>query len=257
MTTSDVYFDGGYMPWRPADDRRVAPVVPVAAHAADDPPALAPPPAEDSPPAPQTVQEAYDLATRGARATARSSKRVLILFSGSYSRPDGLGAYLTKLGLEAVMVDNDGKRGGNNSHDLLDDSFYRKLLERVESGEFCAIFAAPPCGTFSISRFFTKGPSPVRDRANILGLANLSSRSKRELTDANTLVSRTCHLLSSGWRVGTQFVLENPVDRGDRSQQLVGGRGSTRIDARILLSLLMSSTSLIEHVPKLHLVQSD
>ena len=43
---------------------------------------------------------------------ARLSRRVLILFSGPYTRPDGLVAILQRLGLEVVPVDD--SNGGDN-----------------------------------------------------------------------------------------------------------------------------------------------
>ena len=48
---------------------------------------------------------------------ARLSRWVLILFSGPYTRPDGLVAFLQRLGLEAVPVDNDSS-GGDQAHDF-------------------------------------------------------------------------------------------------------------------------------------------
>jgi hypothetical protein len=60
------------------------------------------------------------LATRDAQAVARKSNKVLILFSGDYQRRDGIAAYLARLGLEAVTVDNDS-RVGNAHHDILDE----------------------------------------------------------------------------------------------------------------------------------------
>ena len=44
---------------------------------------------------------------------ARLSRRVLILFSGPYARPNGLVAFLQRLGLEVVPVDNDSNGGDN------------------------------------------------------------------------------------------------------------------------------------------------
>ena len=148
MLASDVYFDATLMPWRPADSQRVGPVIPVAAP--PDSQASGPVSVDASPDgaAPLSVEESYDLATRSSNESARKSKRVLVLFSGAYSRPDGLGAFLKyRFGLEATLVDNDQQRGGNSKHDLLDDSFYYSLLDRVRAGEFCCIFAAPPCST--------------------------------------------------------------------------------------------------------------
>ncbi len=52
----------------------------------------------------------------------------------------------------------------------ISDSF-NDILRRARLGEFLAIFAAPPCSTFSVSRYFVgdnsddDGPPPVRSRA--------------------------------------------------------------------------------------------
>ena len=78
---------------------------------------------------------------------ARLSRRVLILFSGPYTRPDGLVAFLQRLGLEVVPVDNDSSEG-DKAHDLLRNEFYSDLLRRALRGEFLVIWAAPPCSTF-------------------------------------------------------------------------------------------------------------
>ena len=133
-------------------------------------------------PVADSLASAFDVATRGDGAISRTSRQVLVLFSGDYARPDGLSAFLSQLGLNAVLVDNDPVKG-DARHDILDDSFFHALLERVRSGEFCAIFAAPPCSTFSVSRFFTSanGPPPVRDRSNILGLPSLPGDRRKEV----------------------------------------------------------------------------
>ena len=102
------------------------------------------------------------------------SRRVLILFSGPYNRPDGLGAFLARMGIEAVLVDNSAN-GGDKNDDLRSKSIFESLLQRCHKGEFFAVFAAPPCSTFSVARFFkaVNAPSPVRDRENINGLPHL------------------------------------------------------------------------------------
>ena len=226
VVTSEVYFDEGLMPWRPPGDQRVGPVIPTNAAS----PNSAPPPnlsgpavTSDTPtePAPTSASlpEAYDQAVRGERAKARSSRKVLLLFSGPKRRPDGLAAFLTRLGLEAVMVDADPENGGGKDDDILDDAVFNKLLERVKSAEFLAIIAAPPCSTFSISRFIKglkgKGAPIVRTRANIRGVPNLDPKHRRELTLANSIVARTAILLAAAHKVGTQWVIENPADRGN------------------------------------------
>ena len=64
---------------------------------------------------------------------ARMSRRVLLLFSGAYTRPDGLVAYLQRHELEVVPVDNDPALG-DKSHDVLIDTFYSDLLRRAQRG---------------------------------------------------------------------------------------------------------------------------
>ena len=54
-----------------------------------------------------SIASAWASATSRGALTARDSKRVLILFSGPYRRPDGLAAYLRQQGLEVTMIDND------------------------------------------------------------------------------------------------------------------------------------------------------
>ena len=51
---------------------------------------------------------------------ARLSRRVLILFLGPYARLDGLVAFLQRLGLEVVPVDNDSN-GGDRAHGILNN----------------------------------------------------------------------------------------------------------------------------------------
>ena len=86
-----------------------------------------------------------------------------------------------------------------------------------------AIIAAPPCSTYSISRFFVAkssrdgGPKPVRTRLEMLGKRFLPQKHRAELNRANDVTARMCALLLLAHRVGTQFIIENPADRGDVS----------------------------------------
>eukprot|EP00966_Prymnesium_polylepis_P248538 5746502-Prymnesium_polylepis.1 len=66
-------------------------------------------------------------------------------------------------GITVVQVDNRHDDGGGDDHDLLNDDFFTYLLEHVRSGHFDAVFAAPPCSTYSVARFFetdSGGPPP-------------------------------------------------------------------------------------------------
>ena len=122
------------------------------------------------------------------------------------------------------MVDNDSKRGGDTTHDLLNDPFFYELLRRIRSGRYFAIFAAPPCSTFSVARHFSSpkgrdgGPAPVRTRAHPKGLPQLSPAQVRELKRANDITTRMCALLAAAHENGVEFIVENPADRGDQSE---------------------------------------
>ena len=218
MISSDVYFDATFMPWRPEGDRRVGPVHPVAPP--EDSRPAAPGAGEAPPEAPTaaSISDAYDLAVRGDHAVAKQSTKALILFSGPYARPDGIHSYLAMRGISADLVDSDPQHGGGQSHDLLNDVFYRSLLDRVSRGDYFAIFAAPPCSTFSVARHFPKGkssPRPVRNRRHVHGLPDLPIGHRRELNSANRIIARTVALLAAGRRCGAEFVIENPCDRGN------------------------------------------
>ena len=87
------------------------------------------------------------------------------------------------------MLDNDAKNGGAED-DIANDKIYDDLSRQCRNGEFLAVFAAPPCSTFSISRFFDApdsidgGPPPVRDRNNIDGLDSVPAEHVAELKQA-------------------------------------------------------------------------
>ena len=116
------------------------------------------------------------------------------------------------------------RKGGGYNHDVLNDHFYESLLQRISNGEFLAIMAAPPCSTFSIARFIHSpdspdgGPQILRNRSHIHGLDKLSPGDRRGLDTANKITLRTISLLSAAHAVGTEFILENPADRGNRAE---------------------------------------
>ena len=103
---------------------------------------------------------------------------------------------------------------------------FESLLRRVQRGEFLGVFAAPPCSTFSISRFQRSndssdgGPPVIRRRSanHVDGIQNCPAAHVRELRRANELVARTCTILKAAFDAGTEFAIENPADRGDPSR---------------------------------------
>ena len=261
VVTSDAYFMEGTFPCRPRGEQRdELPEMPTSppppdgqppgvpnAFATPEPDArsLTVPPSSaqvtDSDPAPDTedpslaslgdagraatmgsVAAEFDAST-GRGVTARRSQRVLVLFSGNYRRPDSISAFLTRRGLSTDMVDSDAVNGGGETHNILNDAFFADLYDRVRRGEYLAVFAAPPCSTYSVSRFFKPrdgkpGPPVVRKRGDhILGLPDVPGPHRRELQQANEVTRRTAVLLTAAYRAGSEFIVENPADRGDVS----------------------------------------
>ncbi len=156
----------------------------------------------------------------------KASKRVLVLFSGPYKRPDGLASYLAQHGLDCAMVDSDTITGGGAQHDLSSDRVYHRLVERAGAGEFLCILAAPPCSTFSVSRHFEAtgttdgGPPIVRTRLHPAGLpeADLPAAHRAELKLANLLVDRTVGIIRAGAAAGSEFILVQPADRAGEAE---------------------------------------
>ena len=158
---------------------------------------------------------------------AAESNTVLILFAGPYARTDGMRTFLEELGFRVELVDNDPVHG-DPAHDVTDPAFYGALAKRVADGEFFAIFAGPPCSTFSVSRLFRAvkhrragqsddGPPPVRSRAHPAGLDPPPPGHEQELASSNDIIDRLCALLMLADDVGTLFIIEQPADRGDRN----------------------------------------
>ena len=235
VSSSDVYMEENYMPWRKAGDRQVGNPVPLPADAdAGQPPTLPDDELTDIAPAAQpagSIAAEFDRVTRSKSPSitnpnsksARLSRRILILFSGPYSRPDGLIAFLQRLGMQVTAIDNNEANGGNAAHDILDNSVYESILRRAQRGDFLAVFAAPPCSTFSICRFVKSptaadgGPPVVRRRSGgqVTGTHDCPPAHRREVKQANELISRTCAILHAAVEAGSEFALENPADRGD------------------------------------------
>eukprot|EP00965_Chrysotila_dentata_P022357 739807-Pleurochrysis_carterae.AAC.1 len=61
--------------------------------------------------------------------------------------------------MTADCVDNCPSDGDGDAHNVLVDSVYERLLQRSADGYYAAVFASPPCSTFSVSCF---SPLPTR-----------------------------------------------------------------------------------------------
>ena len=106
-----------------------------------------------------------------AAVQSKHRSTVLILFSGRQDVSGNLESCLTKLGLHVESFDIINGSG----FDLSDDAIWEPLHKRIVSGEFAAVVASPPCGTFSRLRSIPGGPPPLhgilgRDRYGLVGL---------------------------------------------------------------------------------------
>ena len=170
-------------------------------------------------------------------------RRVLIIFSGPYDRPDGITAFLRARGVEVDQYDCDAKNGGGGHADILNDALISSLFALVRDGHYAAVFTAPPCSSYSIARHFKAeregrdgGPPIVRERESILGKKDVPNKHKKELRRANEITRRTALLLTAAHRAGAKFILEKPADRGDPKQPLLfqdGKHGPTWLDPNI------------------------
>lgn len=102
MSTSDATFDENLFPWRPSGQQRLDDPVPIRVDGdPNQPPTL--PPSDGAEPyrdpsnilATEFLRAARPAPTLAPKiGVARMSRCVLLLFSGAYTRPDGLVAYL-------------------------------------------------------------------------------------------------------------------------------------------------------------------
>ena len=119
------------------------------------------------------------------------------------------------------MVEVDVLQGGER-HNLLRDEVYDDLLRQVEAGEVVAMLAGVPCHTFSVARFAAGWARPVRGRRGQQhGLPKLTTAERRQTEESNVLVRRTMQLCEALAARGGDFIVENPIDRGDAAMAWV------------------------------------
>jgi hypothetical protein len=166
-----------------------------------------------------------------ASTSDRDSLCMLNLFSGPYSRAEGLSQRLKQqFGWKTVInIYNDPDSSGGWTHDLLNDETYAKILALASRGAFDAIMIAWPCSTFSASRFFLTippGPPPVRTKTYPDGLpeAEIDPKHLRELRNTNTLIERSVHIAVAARNSAkkTTIIGENPADRSIRGMPQFG-----------------------------------
>eukprot|EP00965_Chrysotila_dentata_P071209 2352835-Pleurochrysis_carterae.AAC.1 len=122
VVASDVYFNEQSFSWLP-------PGPPDSAYAQPSQDDGSQPPGVTKP-SPSASDAALPAPQRMPQRNPSKSNRVLILFSGPLSRPDGIAAFLQRYGIISDCVDSCPTHGGGSAHDILVNSVYERLLQR-------------------------------------------------------------------------------------------------------------------------------
>ena len=119
--------------------------------------------------------------------------KVLLLFSGPHQRPDSLRAFLAQAGIEATEFDIVNEHMGDQN--LLDDATWGRIRRDLQAGVYVALFAAPPCRTFSEVRTQRPGPPPLRERDYPYGYPRAQAK-QRGISDEHLVMLREDNLLA-------------------------------------------------------------
>ena len=143
--------------------------------------------------------------------------RVLYLFAGPERHAD-IRFYLQNLAAKtgAVLEMHEWDILRDPSHDLTSDHNWQTVLDKIKSGYFQFIVAAPPCNTFSRARHNRRhlGPKPLRSLDYVRGFPWLKDADKSKIQQANLLVERTFEACLTGHLVDTAFLVEHPEQLG-------------------------------------------
>ena len=150
---------------------------------------------------------AAPVAMEPTRRTAKGS--ILLLFSGLHGIEGSLKQQFESGGF--IVVDFDIANGPHCN--IADDFIWDPLLTRIEAGEFSALIAAPPCGTFSRVRRLPGGPPPLRGRvgADRYGLKGLRPQDAETVRVHNLLAIRTAQAAQTMIRQRRIVVVEQPA----------------------------------------------
>ena len=132
--------------------------------------------------------------------------RVLILFAGPGGRDDSLAAFFRLTGAHVDEVDT---KIGGVEHDLTRTHVSDLWINRIVAGDYDAVFAAPPCSSYSISH-----DPPLRSALEPLGVTPLPSEWRAYVEKHNRLTTFTAAALRAAHDLGMLWAAENPADRG-------------------------------------------
>eukprot|EP00965_Chrysotila_dentata_P115820 3828511-Pleurochrysis_carterae.AAC.3 len=111
---------------------------------------------------------------------------------------------------------------GGADHDLARYEVAETVLGWVRAGRFDAVFAAPPCASFSVALH-----PPVRTREQPTGISPAPSGWAHYVRKHNKLADFTGRLLREAQGAGACWMVENPADCGDPSSEAWWPRFST------------------------------
>ena len=168
-----------------------------------------------------TVSQNLDADFNNSSGSKRDILRILYVFSGK-SRKGSVSHWRKKLAkrfsitVEVEMIDIKVR-----PHlDLTKESVRKRILLKLQTGNYQAIILSPPCSTFSRAPWSNrKGPRPVRSYVHHRGLQRLTWSERKKADWGNTLMDFTFKLIQTAINKDVRFILfENPEDLGALQQ---------------------------------------
>ena len=147
-------------------------------------------------------------------STTTQGDSVLYLFSGPSGRKDGLAAYL--IAVKLACTERDVFNTHLEDQDILDDSVWLRIKNRLLTGICIFMFASPPCRSFSAARGGGQSPPVLRDADHVYGYPKsqtwrgLEPHHHERTREDNLLAERTaeaCDIMDSR---GRGYAVEQP-----------------------------------------------
>ena len=116
-----------------------------------------------------------------------------MLFSGPANTKRNLAFYFQRFGVDSTQVDI--LNTTLSDQDLLDDSGWLRYRKKLREGYYDAVFASPPCRTFSEARSVRPGPPVLRNHQFPYGFPR-SQAAERGLSHGDITKIREDNLLA-------------------------------------------------------------
>jgi len=116
---------------------------------------------------------------------------------------------------ELVMHEVDLVRGSDQ--DVLQEEYWKSLIQQIRDLRPFCIIATPPCSTFSRARHLYKrhpGPRPIRSRQFPEGFPWLTDAKREQAQQGTKLAKRAWELSELADEMGSTFLSEFPEDLG-------------------------------------------